>query len=60
MAFQEGTETLICQHCGACHKAKWYRLPVREQYLIRCKACGETLTEGKGVIDYFDVKLMEA
>jgi NMD protein affecting ribosome stability and mRNA decay len=57
MAFEEGTETLVCAHCGASHKAKWYRLPVREEYSIHCQACRKTLKEGKGVRDYFDVKL---
>jgi hypothetical protein len=37
MAFEEGRDTLICEHCGAKHKARWYRLPVREEQSIRCK-----------------------
>lgn len=60
MAFEEGIETLICPHCGAHHKASWYRLPVREEQSVRCKACREPLTLGKGVKDYYDVELIKA
>jgi hypothetical protein len=60
MAFQEGVQTLICQHCGARHRASWYRLPVREEQLVRCKACQNPLLQGKGIRDYFAVELIEA
>ena len=60
MAFQQGTDTLTCPHCGARHKARWDRLPVREEYSIRCKSCRSVLTEGKSNKDYFAVELTEA
>jgi transposase-like protein len=59
MAFQVGTATLNCPHCGASHKARWHRLPVREAYSIKCRACEDTLAEGKGTTDYFDVQLIK-
>jgi hypothetical protein len=59
MAFEEGRDTLICEHCGAKHKARWYRLPVREEQSIRCKACGDILRQGKSIRDYFNVELCD-
>ena len=60
MAFQEGTETLTCPHCGTHHKASWHRLPVRDEQLVRCKACRKPMLHGKSVKDYFDVELANA
>jgi hypothetical protein len=57
MAFQSGTDTLICQHCGSRHKATWERLPVREEHSLRCLSCRQQLLAGKGVKEYFDLEL---
>ena len=59
MAFQEGIETLICRQCGAEHKARWYRLPVKEPYSVRCRACRAILAEGNGTLDYFEIELVK-
>ena len=59
MAFEEGSDTLICNHCGARHKACWYRLPVREEQSVRCKVCRNALTKGKSIRDYFNVELTD-
>lgn len=58
MAFQEGTETITCPHCGAKHEARWYRLPVRDRYSIKCQGCGGILAEGKGLRDYLSVRMI--
>lgn len=47
MAFEEGTEELTCPACGAKHTAQWSRMPVRERTVLKCKACGGILYEGK-------------
>lgn len=57
MAFEEGTERLACPECGAEHIARWYRLPVRDAFHLKCRKCGETLQSGKGVRDYTRVEL---
>jgi hypothetical protein len=57
MAFEEGTDRLICPDCGAEHVAKWSRMPVREMQTVGCKACGGILFKGRTVHDYFEVDL---
>ena len=59
MAFETGTETLVCPTCSAKHTAKWSRMPVREHSNIRCQACGAITHQSKTVRDYFDVQLIE-
>ena len=59
MAFQQGTDALICEHCGARHTGRWDRLPVREEQFVPCKACRNPLIKGKSVKYYHDVKLIE-
>lgn len=57
MAFETGTDELVCPSCGAKHVAKWSRMPVREHMTIRCKACGAIAHQSKTVRDYYDVML---
>lgn len=57
MAFEEGTNRLICPNCGGNHLARWSRTPVREWQTIRCKSCLGILLNMKTVHDYFDVEL---
>lgn len=59
MAFEIGTETLVCPTCSAKHIAKWSRMPVRDQITIRCQACGAIAHQSKTVRDYYDVQLIE-
>lgn len=56
MAFEEGTEKITCPDCGMLHKAKWYRLPVREPIKVHCKACDAVMRSAKTVRDYYDVQ----
>jgi hypothetical protein len=57
MAFEEGTDRLVCPACGAAHVAKWSRIPVREWQTIRCESCQGILFYGRAVRDYFEVYL---
>lgn len=57
MAFEEGTQELTCAACGAVHKARWSRMPVRERARVPCEKCRGTLYEGNTVRDYFEVRL---
>lgn len=59
MAFEHGTERLTCKGCGATHEAKWSRMPVRESSTIACLACDGVLFSGKGLRDYYQVRLAE-
>jgi uncharacterized C2H2 Zn-finger protein len=60
MALQEGSEVLVCQRCGAHHKARWYRLPVRDEQLVRCPDCNNPLVQGKGVKEHFESTLVRS
>lgn len=59
MAFETGTETLVCPTCNAQHLAHWSRMPVKELASIRCQACGAIVHQSNTVRDYFDVQLTE-
>lgn len=58
MAFQEGTDEIVCRACGANHTARWYRMPVKEALTIRCKACGSVIITGNSIREYTDVTLL--
>lgn len=58
MAFDGKTEFLTCPGCNAVHKARWYRMPVKEHQTIRCKACGNIIFQGNSIKDFADVKLI--
>lgn len=58
MAFEEGTDQLDCKACGAEHKARWYRMPVRDSAKLGCKKCGGVLFEGKSIREYHEVTLL--
>jgi hypothetical protein len=60
MAFEEGTERLVCSACGAEHAARWSRMPVREHTVIRCMGCNAILYGGNTVRDYFQVTLLHS
>ena len=57
MAFETGTDELVCPICRASHVAKWSRMPVREHTTIRCQSCGGIAHQSKTVRDYYDVML---
>lgn len=59
MAFETGTVELACPACGARHRVRWSRLPVRERFKLRCVACGGTLAERKDVKDYEQPVLLD-
>ena len=59
MAFETGTETLICPDCNAEHKAKWYRLPVRDEATADCAVCGTNMVRGRRLRDYIGIELMK-
>jgi hypothetical protein len=58
MAFQEGTDEIVCRECGAVHTARWYRMPVKEVLTIRCKACGGVAFAANTLREYTDVTLV--
>jgi uncharacterized Zn finger protein len=58
MAFETQTIDLPCRHCGAQHKVKWHRMPVREPYRLVCRACGEVMEQGKSVRDFEKPRLV--
>ena len=58
MAFESGVDELTCAHCGAGHKVRWERLPVREEQSLHCLSCRQPLLSGKGVKEYFDLSLI--
>jgi hypothetical protein len=60
MALQEGTDVLVCKRGGAHHKARWYRLPVRYEQLVRCQICNNPIVQGKGVKEYFESTLVRS
>jgi transposase-like protein len=57
MAFEEGTARLVCPACGAEHKARWSRIPVREVERISCQSCHGILLQENTIRAYFDVEL---
>lgn len=57
MAFEEGTDRIVCRECKAVHVARWYRMPVRERLTIRCKSCGQIAYTANANRDYIDVAL---
>lgn len=57
MAFEEGTEELACRACGAVHKLRWSRCIVRERSTVNCIKCEGIVYEGKGLRDYYSVRL---
>lgn len=59
MAFEDRTDELTCQACGAKHVAKWSRMPMKEPHRIGCRRCRAILVEGASVRDYHDVYLSE-
>lgn len=58
MAFQTGKETVICPHCGAEHIVRWHRIPIREQFRLTCRRCGQTMREGRSIADYDEPRLV--
>ena len=57
MGFETGTDRLTCPDCGAKHKAKWERMPLREWQRHRCQKCDSVLVQGNSVKDYVSVIL---
>ncbi len=47
MAFESRTDRLVCPACGVAHEAKCERLPVRENQIVRCRACAATMISGR-------------
>lgn len=58
MAFESGTDRLVCTACGVAHEAKWERLPVRENQIVRCRACAATMVSGRLNRDYAAVRIV--
>lgn len=59
MAFETGETKLACRVCDAIHIARWDRLPLREEYHLKCKRCGSTLAIGMSVRDYGELRLAD-
>jgi len=59
MAFEDGTNEKICPACGAQHKLKWHRMPVRERTTIECLSCDGRLYQGNSTHDYYEVRLID-
>ena len=59
MAFETGTETLVCPTCSAKHVALWSRMPLKELATIHCQACGVIVHQSNTVRDYFEVLLAQ-
>ena len=57
MAFETGTNRLICPDCGAVHKARWERIPLREWQQHECQKCPGYLIRGSSVRDYVQITL---
>jgi predicted Zn finger-like uncharacterized protein len=58
MAFEERTEELVCPTCGAKHRVRWSRMPVRERSTVECLSCTGLLFAGNTVKDYYQVDLL--
>ena len=58
MAFKTGETEFTCEACGALHRVSWDRIPVRDEYHLKCQRCSATLASGKGVHDYGEPRLV--
>lgn len=58
MAFEEGSDAMTCPSCGSRHRAKWYRLPLREPFMVQCQRCPSVMRRGKSWKDYEEVTLL--
>lgn len=59
MAFQTEEAVFTCKTCNAVHVVSWDRIPVREEYRLRCQRCSAILASGKGVHDYGEPRLLD-
>lgn len=60
MAFEEGKTLLTCKACGAVHRVRWFRSPMREPMKLRCLGCSGVLYEGTTVHVYDESTLQRA
>jgi len=58
MAFETGENRFTCEACDAVHLVRWDRMPLREEYHLRCKRCGGTLAISRSVRDYGELRLV--
>ena len=58
MAFKIGEIKVTCDACGAVHSVTWDRIPVRDEYHLRCQRCSATLASGRSVHDYGEPRLV--
>lgn len=52
MAFETGTDQIVCKACGAEHNVRWHRIPFRDAVTLRCKECGETMLQANTIRDF--------
>ena len=60
MAFEDKPCEMTCKACGAQHKMRWYRIPLRERTTVNCMACGGILFQGNANRDFYDVRLADS